>query len=72
MKFVVCSKSDFDWSVDVVRRQGLEGRVAILFSPAWGQVEPKDLADWLLEAGVKGRLQLQIHKIIWGPDARGV
>ncbi len=72
VKFVVCSEDDFRWSQDVVRRHRLEGRVHVLFSPVWGQVEPKDLARWMLESGLDARLSLQVHKVIWGPDARGV
>ncbi len=72
VKFVVCSEADFRWSEDVVRRKGLEGRVHVLFSPAWGRVDPKDLARWLLESGLDARLSIQVHKVLWGPDARGV
>jgi len=72
VKFVVCSEDDFRWSREVVRRHRLEGRVHVLFSPAWGQVEPRDLVRWMLEAGLDARLSLQIHKVVWGPDARGV
>ncbi len=72
VKFVVCSEADWRWSEEVVRRRRLEGRVHVLFSPAWGRVEPKDLARWLLESGLDARLSLQIHKLVWGPDVRGV
>jgi 7-carboxy-7-deazaguanine synthase len=72
VKFVVCSEEDFRWSEAVVRRHRLEGRSHVLFSPAWGRVEAKDLARWLLESGLDARLSLQIHKVVWGPDARGV
>lgn len=72
VKFVVCSEADFRWSVEVVRRHRLEGRVHVLFSPAWGQVDPKDLARWVLESGLDARLSLQVHKVIWGAEARGV
>jgi 7-carboxy-7-deazaguanine synthase len=72
VKFVVCSEEDFRWSREVVRRHRLEERVAVLFSPAWGQVDPRDLARWLLESGLDARLSLQIHKVVWGPDVRGV
>jgi 7-carboxy-7-deazaguanine synthase len=72
VKFVVTSEEDFRWARGVVARHRLEGRVAVLFSPAFGQVEPRDLARWILEAGLDARLSLQIHKIVWGPDARGV
>ncbi len=72
VKFVVCSEEDFRWSRDVVRAHQLEGRVHVLFSPAWGQVDPKDLARWMLESGLDARLSLQVHKVIWGGGARGV
>ena len=72
VKFVVCSAEDFRWSADVIRRLRLEGRAQLLFSPAWGAVDPKDLARWLLDSGLDARLSLQLHKVIWGPDARGV
>jgi 7-carboxy-7-deazaguanine synthase len=72
VKFVVCSEADFRWSEEVVRRHRLEGRVHVLFSPAWGQVDPKDLARWMLESGLDARLSLQVHKVIWGAETRGV
>ncbi len=50
----------------------MEERLLLLMSPSFGQVEPKDLAAWMLEAGLKARLNLQIHKYIWGAEARGV
>lgn len=72
LKFVIASEEDFRWSVDVIRRYELEGRfAALLFSPVHGQVEPKDLARWVLESHIEARMQLQLHKLIWG-DARGV
>jgi 7-carboxy-7-deazaguanine synthase len=72
VKFVVCSEDDFRWSCEIVRRFALEGRVHVLFSPVWGSVEPRDLARWILESGMEARLSLQIHKVIWGADVRGV
>jgi 7-carboxy-7-deazaguanine synthase len=72
VKFVVCSEEDFRWSADVVRRHRLEGRAAVLFSPSWGQVSPRDLARWILDSGLDARLSIQVHKVIWGPDVRGV
>jgi len=72
VKFVVCSEEDFRWSEEIVRRLRLEERLEVLFSPAWGRVDPKDLARWLLASGLDARLSLQIHKVVWGPEARGV
>ncbi len=72
VKFVVCSEDDFRWSEAIVREHRLTERVGVLFSPAWGRVDPKDLARWLLESGLDARLSLQIHKVVWGPDVHGV
>ena len=72
LKFVVCSEDDFRWSLEVIRRHALEGRSHLLFSPVWGQVEPRALAGWILESGIEARLSLQIHKVVWGPSTRGV
>ncbi len=72
VKFVVTSKDDFDWAVALTKQRGLDKRHTLLFSPAWGLVKPEDMAQWLIDSGVEGRLSLQIHKLIWGPDATGV
>jgi 7-carboxy-7-deazaguanine synthase len=72
VKFVVSSRADFAWSCEVIRRHRLEGRVQVLLSPVWGKVEPRQLAEWLLESGLQARLSLQVHKVIWGAEARGV
>ncbi len=69
---MVTSREDFDWSLAVVRERRLEGRVHVLFSPVWGKVEPRALAAWMLESGIDARLSLQLHKVIWGAEARGV
>jgi 7-carboxy-7-deazaguanine synthase len=72
VKFVVDSEADWRWALKVIRGQRLEGRVGVLVSPVHGKVEAADLARWILEAGVEARLNLQLHKIVWGPGARGV
>ncbi|MBS2023868.1 MAG: radical SAM protein [Deltaproteobacteria bacterium] len=72
LKVVVCSESDFHWAVGVIDRLDLWTRVPVLFSPSQGQVHPKALSEWLLASGRTARLQLQLHKLIWGPDVRGV
>jgi 7-carboxy-7-deazaguanine synthase len=72
VKFVVCDRADFNWAVNVVREQRLTGRCPVLFSAAFGQVNPTDLAGWILESHLPVRLQLQPHKILWDPAARGV
>src|SRR5262249_14838596 len=72
IKFVIASRGDFSWSVETIRRHELERRFVLLFSPAFGMVQPLELATWLLESGLQARMQLQIHKYIWDPKARGV
>jgi 7-carboxy-7-deazaguanine synthase len=72
LKFVLCDRADFDWSVQVVRRYGLTARCPVHFSPCFGKVNPTELAAWILETELPIRLQLQQHKILWDPEARGV
>lgn len=72
VKFVVSDRRDFDWAVDVIRRYDLIRRCPVLLSPVHGALEPRDLAEWILESGLNVRLQLQIHKMIWDPQMRGV
>lgn len=73
LKVVVTSEGDFRWAVERIREHALDRRVGtVLFSPSHGQVTPKELAEWLLASGLEARLQVQLHKIVWGADARGV
>ena len=72
LKVVVCDETDFHWAIDAIDRLGLWERVPVLFSPSYGQVAPADLARWVLDSGRPARLQLQLHKVIWGAEARGV
>jgi 7-carboxy-7-deazaguanine synthase len=72
IKFVIASRRDFDWTVDVVTRHGLAGRFTLLVSPVFGAVEPRALAEWTLASGLPLRMQVQLHKVIWEPNARGV
>ena len=72
VKFVITDRDDFSWSVDVVAKYELTRRCPVLVSPAHDRVEPIDLAAWLLESGMEARLQIQLHKILWGPKTRGV
>jgi 7-carboxy-7-deazaguanine synthase len=73
VKFVLADRRDYDFAKDVVTRYDLAARVAhVLFSPVHGVLSPADLAAWLLADRLPVRLQLQVHKFIWGPAARGV
>ena len=71
VKFVIADRDDYAYAVAVIRNHGLEGR-PLLFSPVWGAIDLKDLAAWILEDGIDARFQVQLHKLIWGSDARGV
>lgn len=73
VKFVVADRSDWDYVCQVVREYDLENRArSILISPAWGQIDLPELANWIVTSGVNARMQLQLHKYIWGPDVHGV
>ena len=73
VKFVIQDRADFEYACDVVDRHNLAARTAaVLFSPVHGALAPSDLARWMLDRHVPARLQLQAHKYIWSPEARGV
>jgi 7-carboxy-7-deazaguanine synthase len=72
VKFVVCSRADYEWARDVIRQRDLSRRHVVHLSPAHGWVAPEELAGWILEDGLEVRLNLQLHKVIWGAEARGV
>ena len=73
VKFVIQDRRDYEFARDTVTRHALDRRcLAVLFSPVHGVLDPKDLSAWILEDRLPVRLQLQIHKHIWGADARGV
>ena len=66
LKFVICSREDYDWSKGFLLEHGLSGRCHILFSPSYKQIAPSALADWILADRLPVRFQLQLHKILWG------
>jgi len=66
LKFVICSRADYEWARAQVRERGLDTICEVLFSPAWGQIEPRDLAEWILEDRLPVRLLIQLHKVLWG------
>jgi 7-carboxy-7-deazaguanine synthase len=73
VKFVVVDKGDFDYAIATIDKYDLQNRThAILISPAWSQVDLKQLAEWIASSGKSLRMQLQLHKYIWGPDVKGV
>ena len=72
VKFVISCRDDFLWALEVVNRYELTRRVPVLISPGFGAVPPREAAAWILESGLPLRLNLQLHKYLWGPEARGV
>ncbi|KPJ63279.1 MAG: 7-carboxy-7-deazaguanine synthase [Planctomycetes bacterium DG_23] len=72
IKFVIAEKIDYDWASEKIKELDLLNKAHILFAPAYGEIEPRELAQWLLEDGLPVRLQLQLHKYIWGSNKRGV
>ncbi len=73
VKFVIKDRADYDFARDVLHRYDLASRAAaVLFSPVHGILAPRDLAAWVLADGLPVRVQLQVHKYIWGATARGV
>ena len=71
IKFVVCNRSDFIWAENIIKKLSLEDRVKILFSCVYEQLAADILAAWILDSGMQVRMQLQMHKHIWG-NMRGV
>jgi len=73
VKFVIADRGDWEFALDIVAQYDLINRTkAVLISPAWGEIDLKELADWIAGSGLEVRLQLQLHKYVWGPDVRGV
>jgi 7-carboxy-7-deazaguanine synthase len=73
VKFVIADRADYEWAREVLRRDNLAPRVnAVLMSCVFGRLEPALLAGWILADRLPVRMQLQMHKHIWAPDARGV
>lgn len=73
VKFVITNLSDWTYALEIIRRYELTKHAkAVLISPAWETVNLKDMAEWISGSGIDVRMQLQLHKFIWGPEARGV
>lgn len=66
IKFVLCDEADYNWGKKILVEKSLTARCEVLFSPAQGQLSPTDLADWILRDQLPVRMQLQLHKILWG------
>ena len=73
VKFVMGSRDDYEWARDKVQRYDLSGRCrAVLFSPIFGRIDPRQIVEWILADKLNVRFQLQMHKFIWSPTQRGV
>lgn len=65
IKFVLCSRADYEWACQKIKEHALEQKAQLLFSPSWNQLNPTDLANWIVEDRLPVRFQLQLHKILW-------
>jgi 7-carboxy-7-deazaguanine synthase len=72
IKFVIASRKDYQWAKAACLEHGLSQRFEVLFSPVHGQVDPAQIVEWIVADRLKVRLQIQMHKVIWPPEARGV
>lgn len=72
VKFVLASRADYEWARGVIRERRLAERTRVLVSPVFGALEPRAVVEWMLEDGLEARFQLQLHKLVWDPEARGV
>ena len=68
VKFVICSREDFDWAKRVLEQHRLHEICDVLFSPSHGQVSPRTLADWIVAERVPVRFQMQLHKLLWDDE----
>lgn len=72
IKLVIADRKDFEWAIAKMKEHDLTSRFKVLLSPAFGLLQPKDLAEWIVQEKLNVRLNLQQHKYIWHPRAKGV
>ena len=72
VKFVLKDRADYEWARDIVKQYSLGDRCPVLFSPVFGSLELQPLAEWILSDRLPVRFQVQLHKLIWDPETRGV
>ena len=68
VKFVLAGREDYEWAKQIMREHGLAERCPVLFSPVYGELQARQLADWMLEDRLPARLQIQLHKALWGEE----
>ncbi len=66
IKFVICDRADYEWARERMEEYEIPEICQVLMSPAWGELEPRELAEWMLADGLDARLQIQLHKLLWG------
>jgi 7-carboxy-7-deazaguanine synthase len=69
VKFVLCDRSDYDWAKQILAEWAIGGKCSVLFSPVYNQVNPTELAEWILHDKLPVRMQIQLHKVLWGEVA---
>ncbi|HEX3697355.1 MAG TPA: radical SAM protein [Polyangia bacterium] len=72
VKFVLTDEADYRWAAELIRSRALASRTEVLLSPVHGRLDPQKVVQWMLRDRLPARLNLQIHKYIWAPEARGV
>ena len=73
VKIVLADRADYDWAKTAIEEHDLASRVnQVLLSPVWGELDTKNLVDWVLEDDLTVRVQIQMHKVIWDADTQGV
>ncbi|NOR51685.1 MAG: 7-carboxy-7-deazaguanine synthase QueE [Gammaproteobacteria bacterium] len=68
IKLVIADQSDYDWAKDLMEERAIADSATVLLSPAFGLLEPRELAQWIIDDRLNVRLQLQLHKILWGDE----
>ncbi|GHH49268.1 7-carboxy-7-deazaguanine synthase QueE [[Pseudomonas] boreopolis] len=68
VKFVLCGRADYEWAREVVRERGLAARCTVWFSPSKSELDPRELADWIVADRLPVRFQLQLHKLLWNDE----
>ena len=68
IKFVICDRADYDWACEQLTHYDLANRCEVLFSPVHGNLKPAELADWIIEDNLPVRMQIQMHKYLWGEE----
>ena len=72
VKFVIGNREDFDWAKDRITEYSMDKICTLLFSPTFGEINPQQIVEWILAENLPVRMQLQMHKMIWSPEEKGV